>query len=131
MIPWSNKLAWFGVFEVSLVQSVLRTWAQCPIWTTSTTRFSPQLWISVVQHVLSQLKRAMLSFPLAFNSSNSLEYSNHCLKYSLFRPERVCALHRKTRTATFVGSYKTRNHLKTPETTWNHLKLPETTWKQQ
>ena len=31
---------------------------------------------NVVQHFLSQLKTTILSLPLAFNSSNALEYSN-------------------------------------------------------
>ena len=102
MIPWSNKLAWFEVFKVSLVQPVFRTWAQCPTWTTPTTRFSSQLWINVVQHVLSKLKRIMLSFPRAFNALNLLEYCNQRLKQPPFRPKRVCVLHRKIITAAFV-----------------------------
>ena len=40
------------------------------------TFFVATLIYNVVQHFLAQLKKTMLSLPLAFNTSNALEYLN-------------------------------------------------------
>ena len=52
------------------------------------TFFVASLIYNVVQHFLSQLKKTLLSLPLAFNTSNALEYFNQRWKYPLFRPKR-------------------------------------------
>ena len=62
-----------GVFTVSSVQSIFRTFklVQREQRPQHVYRIVATLIYSVVQHFLSQLKKTMLSLPLAFNTSNA------------------------------------------------------------
>ena len=71
----SKQWRGLGAFKVSSAQSVFRI---CELMSNMNgvhnTFLIATLIYSVVQHFLSQLKRTMLSLPLAFNTSNTLEY---------------------------------------------------------
>ena len=72
----SKQWRGLGVFKVSSVQSIFRTLNLSNMNNVHNTFFVVTLIVNVVQDFLSQLKKTMLSLPLAFNTSNALEYFN-------------------------------------------------------
>ena len=69
----SKQWRGLGVFKVSSVQSIFRTFELVQHEQRPQHVFRRNF---VVQHFLSQLKKTMLSSPLAFDTSNALEYLN-------------------------------------------------------
>ena len=68
----SKQWRGLGVFKVPSVQSIFRTFEPANMSNVHNTFFVVTLIYSVVQYFLSQLKKTMLSLPLAFNTSNAL-----------------------------------------------------------
>ena len=72
----SKQWRGLGVFKVSSVRSIFRTFELVQHEQRPQHVFRCNFHYNVVQHFLSQLKKTMSSLPLAFNTSNALEYFN-------------------------------------------------------
>ena len=68
----SKQWRGLGVFKVSSVQSIFRNFELVQHEQRPQHVFRRNFHYNVVQHFLSQLKKTMLSLPLAFNTSNAL-----------------------------------------------------------